>query len=55
MTPDWPYGTLDLLCGQVGLSRMPRLPTGNPGTDMPPEEAAYWAGSYAKLVLWPVG
>ncbi len=52
--PDWPYTTLDTLSDQVGLSRIERLPAGYTGAVDPPEGAAFWAGTYARLLFWPV-
>ncbi|MCJ2113450.1 hypothetical protein MKK64_19955 [Methylobacterium sp. E-025] len=52
--PDWPYATLDMLSDQVGLSRVEQLPAGYTGAVDPPEEAAFWVGTYAGLLFWPV-
>ncbi|SFU96525.1 MULTISPECIES: hypothetical protein [unclassified Methylobacterium] len=52
--PVWPYATLDALCDQVGLSRVERLPAGRTGAVDPPEGTAFWAGTYAGLLFWPV-
>ncbi|MET3413798.1 hypothetical protein [Methylobacterium sp. 1030] len=51
--PDWPYELLEELCDQVGLSRVRRLPAGGMVPVEPPEGAAYWAGTYARLLFWP--
>lgn len=52
--PDWPYETLDALCTQVALSQVPRLPASRTIPVDPPEGAAYWTGTYARLLFWPV-
>ena len=52
--PDWPYATLDALCDQVALVRVRRLPAGAAVPVDPPEGAAFWAATYARLLFWPV-
>ncbi|MGY2049101.1 hypothetical protein [Methylobacterium sp. JK268] len=52
---DWPYAHLDRLCDEVGLRRLAALPASERTRAAPPADAAMWSGSYAMVVLWPVG
>ena len=49
----WPDASLDRLCGEVGLHRSAAPPAGAAEDVAPPPGAVMWAGSYARVLLWP--